>query len=126
MTLFDNIGTDPDVLRARIAEAEAEKARYDALGQDAKLTYRRNKLLAEGTHPTTRRRLISALSEEERIVKALAGVPANATCNDCRFCVTESYHTRSYVKCRAVELTHGPGSDTRRKWPACTKFEGKR
>lgn len=124
MTLFD--GTDPDVLRARIAEAEAEKDRYRALGQDAKLTYRRNAMLDRGQHPTTKRPLLRSLPEAERIVKALAGVPADATCGDCRFCFTDGYHNRSFVKCGAVVQTHGPGSDTRKKWPACTKFEAKR
>ena len=125
MSLFD-VGTDPDVLRERIAEVEAERARYNALGQDAKRTYRNNALLEQGIHPTTRRPLLRARPEDERILKVLAGVPFDATCGDCRFCETMRANTRSYVKCKGVPLTHGPGSDTRKKWPACTKFEARR
>lgn len=123
--MFDQ-GTDPDVLRARIAEVDAERARYRALGQDAKRTYRNNKLLEQGIHPTTKRPLLRARPEDERILKVLAGVNVEASCGDCRFCESESYHNRSYVKCKAVPQTNGPGSDTRKKWPACTKFEERR
>lgn len=108
------------------AALRAQKERYEAMGADAKRTYRNNLSLANGVHPTTHRTLLRELPEDERIVKALSGVPVDATCNDCRFCETFSYHTRSFVKCKAVPLTHGPGSDTRRKWPACTKFQARR
>ena len=106
-----------------IDEMRAERDRINSLGADARRTIRRNQLLEQGIHPTTKRRLIRALPEEELVVRVLAGVTPDLTCNDCRLCVTEHHHDRTYVKCKAVEQTHGPGSDTRRKWPACTRFE---
>lgn len=105
------------------AALRAERERYRAMGKDAQRTYRNNKMIERGFHPTTKRLLLRALPEDERIVRVLAGVNLDATCNDCRFCATVGYHTRSYVKCNAVPATHGPGSDTRRKWPACTRFQ---
>lgn len=117
---------DPPEEDAHNAALRAERERYEAMGQDAKRTYRNNLMLERGQHPTTKRPLLRSLPEDERIVKALAGVPPDATCRQCAHCSSSAYHGRSYVKCWAVPLTHGPGSDTRAKWPACTKFEARR
>ena len=125
MTLFDMEPTPSfDELNASLL---AEKERYEAMGQDAKRTYRNNLMLERGQHPTTKRPLLRSLPEDERTLKVLAGIPVDATCGDCRMCVSVTVPSgRSFVKCKAVRLTHGPGSDTRRKWPACTRFEARR
>lgn len=75
---------------------------------DARRTRRRRELLAAGTHPTTRLPLRQPVGEVK--------------CGDCvhHFAYRAS---ATYHKCDAVELTHGPGSDVRVSWPACTKFE---
>ena len=116
---------EPSEADAHNAALRAEKERYEAMGKDAQRTYRNNLSIERGIHPTTGRTLLRAMPEDERIVRSLAGVPLDATCADCRFCESISYHSRSFVKCKAVVLTHGPGSDTRKKWPACTKFQAR-
>ena len=111
------VGADPDELRR-------QKDEWDAMGVDARRTIRNNRMIEAGQHPTTKRPLLCALPEDEKVIRLLAGVSLDATCGDCRHCETQRIRSgRSFVKCLAVPLTHGPGSDTRKKWPACTKFE---
>jgi len=105
-------------------EMRAEREAYKQLGADARRTIRNNRMIEAGQHPTTKRPLLRALPEDERTLKVLAGVSLDATCGDCRHCETVRIPSgRSFVKCKAVEQTHGPGSDTRKKWPACSRFE---
>lgn len=88
--LFD-VGPDP--------EPEEE------LGQDARRTRRRNELLAAGVHPTTRLRLRE---------------PAGETCGSCDWRQSFTPNRRTFHKCAAVAMTHGPATDVRLSWPACS------
>ena len=45
------------------------------------------------------------------------------TCGDCGLLLRHERYRHTYLKCLAVpDLTHGPGTDVRAKWPACTRF----
>lgn len=52
--------------------------------------------------------------------------PEGKTCGACSHLLAIHHHDKMYYKCEMVRLTHGPGSDFRKKWLACGKFvEGK-
>jgi hypothetical protein len=47
------------------------------------------------------------------------------TCGSCYFREARRYHGKSYPKCIAYapsRITHGPASDVRAWWPACTDY----
>lgn len=48
--------------------------------------------------------------------------PEGKTCKDC-FWLRARKMTKTYYKCGAMKLTHGPGTDTRLKDPACRLFK---
>lgn len=50
--------------------------------------------------------------------------PAGETCGTCKHCVVKQYGKRFY-KCMLNRgtWTKGPGSDLRKKWPACSRFQ---
>lgn len=50
--------------------------------------------------------------------------PAEHRCGECANLRRYYYHNNYYHKCALYGETHGPGTDWRRKWPACGKFEG--
>lgn len=50
--------------------------------------------------------------------------PAGETCGACKNAYCRQY-SKKYWKCRLVKETHGPGSDIRRKWAACSRWEAK-
>lgn len=74
---------------------------------DARRTVVRETLISAGVHPTTG--LLLAGNGE--------------TCGTCDYATLLDYHSRGYWKCTAVPLTHGPASDVRKRWPACTKWK---
>jgi hypothetical protein len=46
----------------------------------------------------------------------------SGTCGECsHLCATG--RNRTHYKCDLVPPTHGPGTDVKRKWPACNRFE---
>lgn len=45
------------------------------------------------------------------------------TCGSCANCYTKHFHGKTYVKCALLGNTNGPGTDIRRKWPACERWE---
>lgn len=47
------------------------------------------------------------------------------TCGSCAHCVVRDFHGRNYIKCGLMVETRGPGTDIRKKWPACDRWEGK-
>ncbi len=51
--------------------------------------------------------------------------PPSETCGTCQFCITVRHHDKLYRKCGLMEQfwTHGPGTDIRRKDPACRDWE---
>lgn len=50
--------------------------------------------------------------------------PAGETCKSCKHSYCNQYAKR-YWKCDLVKATHGPGSDIRLKWAACSRWEAK-
>lgn len=75
------------------------------LGADARRTIRRNATIAAGRHPTTRLPLLADSTD---------------TCGTCAHARCFGHGKRTYWKCELVEMTHGPATDIRLKWPACT------
>lgn len=87
------------------------------LGQDARRTRRRLDVLTAGRHPVTGLLLhVEAAPVEDRTADGLR-------CETCQHCQSLAYHGRTYVKCAAFGLTHGPGTDTCRWYPACARHE---
>jgi hypothetical protein len=48
--------------------------------------------------------------------------PAGETCGSCQNCYRVEF-SKVYWKCRLVKATRGPGTDIRRKWAACSRWE---
>lgn len=86
-------------------------------GQDAKRTNRRLAKLAGGRHPVTNLLLhADAAPADDRQADGLR-------CDSCAHLLRLPYHNRTYLKCGALPLTHGPGTDTSRWYPACVNYE---
>lgn len=96
---------------------EPPAVELESLGQDARRTLRRAAMLAAGRHPVTQVPLHEqAAPADDRHADGLR-------CDTCASCWTNAYTDGgSYVKCDAVPFTRGPGSDTRRWYPACTLY----
>jgi len=47
------------------------------------------------------------------------------TCGTCRHLERHDSYRRNYLKCALTPQSHGSATDTRAKWPACAKWEGK-
>lgn len=77
------------------------------LGPDARRTLKRRAILESGRHPATGLKL---LDPEWKL--------------SCKQCVHLRARWRrvTYWKCAVAGITHGPGSDIRVSWPACTAF----
>lgn len=70
-------------------------------------TMRRKIQIANGTHPFGR-----PLRK-----------PEGETCGTCRRCVKNDTYNKTFYKCAGTTWTKGPGSDLRKKWPACDQWE---
>ena len=58
--------------------------------------------------------------EQLRTMHRDYGVKADQTCGGCVHCALRPGNTRSYYKCTLYgRYTSGPGTDWRKKWPAC-------
>lgn len=51
--------------------------------------------------------------------------PEGQTCGTCRHKVSTGNGERRYLKCALMRpsWTHGPGTDIRARWPACSHWE---
>ena len=87
-------------------EMRAWQQEYDEASADRRRTMRQQIDIEQGRHPATK----MPLAEN------------GETCGSCGNSERLAYHTRGYWKCRLMPDTHGPGSDIRLKWPACTKW----
>ena len=59
-----------------------------------------------------------------RTMYARHGMTEGKTCGECEHLCRGKYNTAVYFKCDLyTPWTHGPGTDWRKKWPACGKFE---
>lgn len=76
------------------------------LSRGRKLTIRNNDLLRQWIHPVTR----------------LPLAEGDNKCGDCANHVVHRSNTKIFHKCD-LNYTHGPGTDLRVSWPACTRFE---
>lgn len=75
---------------------------------DQRRTIRRAAEIASGRHPFGR----------------LLRTPAGQTCGTCAHCAVRTYSVAHY-KCALMrpQWTKGPGTDLRKKWPACEAWE---
>ena len=76
------------------------------LSADRLRTLRRKQMIEAGTHPLTLLPLIE-----------------DHTCKECVHVLRVYGGRRDYYKCSKAKQTHGPGTDLRLKWPACSLFE---
>ena len=53
---------------------------------------------------------------------ALHGRTDGRTCGECLHLIRIFPGQNSYLKCNLTAITHGPGTDWRRKWEACGAF----
>lgn len=85
--------------------------RWAHLTADQARTMRATITIAQGNHP-----MGGNLRE-----------PAGETCGSCCRCVAVQYN-KTYYKCDLCRATwtKGPGSDIRKKWPACERWEPKK
>ena len=81
--------------------------RMKAISVQRGRTRRQKAYLRSGIHPATK--------------VLLAG--NGETCGSCDHLVRVQHGNRGYYKCGLVEITRGPGSDIRLKWPACVAWE---
>ncbi|TDD31667.1 hypothetical protein E1287_25745 [Actinomadura sp. KC06] len=94
----------------------------EELSADRRRTLRQAELLAAGRHPIglfVKRQVRlhpDAAPHDDRKAEGLR-------CGGCRFLTVVGHHTRSYLKCGRVSLSHSAASDIRRSWPACERFE---
>lgn len=103
------------------------------LSAGQRLTRRQAENIAAGIHPLTKGRL-HPLASRHRDATAPKADPF--TCGSCYFRQVWRYHGKSYAKCVFSErrgadyvekfgyprVTHGPASDVRAWWPACTDY----
>lgn len=75
---------------------------------------------AKGATPTQRKRAARGLHPMGMRLKG--GDPE--TCGSCAHLWRNEW-ARTYLKCRLVTATGGPGTDVRKRWPACEKWEAK-
>ncbi len=78
----------------------------EKLSPDRARTLRRRRMIEAGQHPVTR----IPLRE-----------PRGETCGSC----AHIYKTGRWFKCDLVARTGGPGTDLRKSYPACQKWEPK-
>lgn len=94
-------GAVPDFARARVRRA-------DGLSATQAQTLRRQAMIEAGRHPFGR----------------VLRQPAGQTCGTCAHCTVRTYSVDHY-KCALmrVQWTKGPGTDLRKRWPACEAWE---
>jgi len=85
--------------------------RIDHMSATERQTHLRRVQIANGIHP-----MGGALRK-----------PAGETCGSCNHCVTVTeFYPKRFHKCALTRRswTRGPGSDIRKRWPACERWEG--
>lgn len=74
---------------------------------DRRRTDKRRRMLDAGLHPTGQGQIYHD----------------GTKCKDCVHCVLRGGGARNYWKCDRIPHTGGPGTDIRKSWPACVRFE---
>lgn len=101
------IGCEACIQAARVSSMTRPPS-PDGLSADARRTKHNNELLASGTHPATRRKLLG-----------------EHTCGDCDHHHRYEYHGKHFHKCDVHRLgeSHSASSDVRVSWPACVLWQ---
>lgn len=76
------------------------------LSADRRRTIQQRQTIEAGMNPATREAL--------RV--------GDETCGSCGHLVRYPWRSKAFYKCELVEVTHGPGTDVRKWWPACVKW----
>lgn len=58
-----------------------------------------------------------------RAMRGAYGRMEGRTCGECAYLVIKRFHDGQYLKCAKYGDSQGPGTDWRRKWPACGLWE---
>lgn len=66
-----------------------------------------------------------ALRKGNPLIAVYGAGPAGATCGTCVHLYIMRYHDYRYFKCDLRGTTHGPGTDMRKSWPACGRYQEK-
>lgn len=90
----------------RLFVVEVAQEKIEQISEQRGRSRRQKAMLKMGVHPATR-------------VNIADGVE---TCGSCAHLVVRS-RNRTYFKCGLMPETHGPGTDIRKKWPACTEWK---
>jgi hypothetical protein len=97
--------TQPELELFRVDPAEPEPK----LSADRRRTLRQHAQVAAGVHP----------------LMGGQPFPELGTCGTCRHRDLYRGGARSWPKCDLRGITHGPGTDCRASWPACSRYEAK-
>lgn len=60
---------------------------------------------------------------ENPCVRLFGKGPEGATCKSCALLFCPGGTSKRYNKCKLRQVTHGPGSDHKVRWPACAKYD---
>lgn len=63
-----------------------------------------------------------ALPKPIRVMRAMYGGRDDRECGQCAHLVAHR-KSKTYYKCNLTNITFGAGTDWRKSWPACRKFE---
>lgn len=63
------------------------------------------------------------IESDNPMVRAFGRGPEGKKCKECEFLIRYHWRSTSYFKCEKRGITHGPGTDHRLKYEACSKFE---
>lgn len=89
------------------------------MSSDQKRTWRDRQRLARGWHPNASRPLHP---DAPRVTEP--GEPGDGPrCRSCAHLLAHRHNCRTYFKCQVVGISHGPATDVRRWWPACTAWK---
>lgn len=103
--LADDRELDPAAKRS-ITKADEAAIDWPAWYTPSRERKRANAQVASGRHPF-----------------GLQLGPPESTCGSCDHAYRVSWRTRSFWKCRYVKETRGPGSDLRKRWRGCERFQ---
>lgn len=99
------------------------------LSAGQRLTLRQSADIAAGRHPLTLTyTLVLPLHPNaDRERDATSGRSDPLTCGSCVFRQRLGHHDYAYPKCTrpGAPISHGPATDVRAWWPACTHYEAK-
>ena len=107
--------------RAELEELDRQiHAPVKVTSTDTRIAFR-DAPISPSVNPMTRVYGIRATVVEDDVARAQPRYVGDQ-CGDCRFLVV-TIARRSIFKCWKRGLTHGPGTDHRKSWPACGLYE---